>query len=561
MMSRILISTLFSILLLLQGCTVTPTASKLGNQCDEAMILLLSDKAPALLRAAQQDALLCAQLSQLIHVQNAQAKSESFSPDQRSFEQSSPHLQADERFQNARELIKDRYQSHEAVYTLILREYLIENDFACRHPIYASYFALRYETNVSYEDCNEPVPFYLFDSNQGGQLVSIDPKQVREVHLVFASEGEGVASSFGHVSVRLLVCPEASSSLEACRRNLFNHVFLGYVARIDGFTMNLLKGFFGGYDAHLFGSTFREVFRANTLLANRDLYSLPLNLSAQQVEQVVRDLSEIHWSYRGNYRFITANCATLLQDLLNKALQLEGHSDEELSFLRPDRLFKKLKNSPFARGEVLASLEEAESQGYFFSRNRIYYQQALFTLVDVIDSYPYASLKQYDQTRAVQRMYDLLVSDSVYSTLANNDYLLDAQLLLEERQLVYLRFDLFRKLIDIVIELQLLDVMEEKLQAVSDSLDKQLLQHCYVQPLMQMHMLVPRFDGIPNIGELEVFQSDKDWQCGSPQAQRKIFNMMASSVPDDHQQMKELKVLEQELVQTLDNIETLEALF
>lgn len=556
MMRCIPISALISLLILLQGCTITPKANKPENHCDEAMVLLLSDKAPALMMTAQQDALLCRQLSQLTNVHKIPTESESFSVDLLSSE-----LQADERFQHARELIKDRHQSQEAVYALILREYLTEKDFACRHPIYASYFARRYQAHVSYDDCHEPVPFYLFDSNQGGQLVSIDPQQVREVHLVFASEGEGIASSFGHVSVRLLVCPDMSSSLEACQRNLFNHVFLGYVARIDGFSMNLLKGFFGGYDAHLFGSTFREVFRANTLLADRDLYSLPLNLSAQQVEQVVRDLSEIHWSYRGNYRFITANCATLLQDLLNKALQLEGQSDAELNYLRPDSLFNTLKSSPFTRGEVLASLEKAESQGYFFPRNRMYYQQALIALADVIDSYPYENLEQYDQTRAAQRMYDVLVSDSVYATLANNDYLLEAQLLLEERQLVFLRFELFRKVIDIVIELQLIDVMQAQLQALPNSLDKQLLQHCYVQPLLQIQMLVPRFDGIPDIGALADFQSNTDWQCGSQQAQQKIFNMMASAVPDDHQQMKELKVLEQELVQTLDNIETLEALF
>ncbi|BFM48406.1 hypothetical protein THO17_05690 [Marinomonas sp. THO17] len=509
------------------------------------------NKAPALLAAARRDNSLCTELTYLLAVDNAVAD----------FEFSSSELLADKRFQYAKDLIKDRHQAQYDIFVAILRAYLVEEDFACRHPVYAAYFARRYQAQVNYQHCLDPVPFYLFDSNQGGHLVSINPQDVREIHLVFASEGRGVASSFGHVSVRLLVCPDASSSLQACQQNLFNHVFLGYVARIDGFTMNVLKGFFGGYDAHLFASTFREVFRANTLLADRDLYSLPLNLSAQQVEQIVRDLSEIHWSYRGNYRFITVNCATLLQDLLNEALQLENQSNEALGFLRPDSLFHQLRNSPLARGSELLSLDKAESKGYYFPRNRVYYQQALSALLDAIDEYPYASLEQYDQSRAAKRLYDLLLSDSVYNNLASNDYLLEAQLLLEERQLVYLRFDLFLKVVDIVIELQLLDVMQAKLKALPEGVDKQLLRHCYVLPLLQVQMAVPRFDGIPKLRQLADFQAKSELVCGSQQAQQKIFTLVASAVPDDHQGMKELKLLEQELVQTLDNIETLEGLF
>ena len=523
------------------------------HHCESEMLQGLSEKAPALASDAKQDSQLCRQINLLL------ADKHELSLD----EITSLSLQSDERFQHARALIQDRHQdeSQQKAYVDVLRAYLLEADFACHHPIFNGYFAQRYQAQVSYQECHDPVPFYLFDSNQGGQLVSIDPKQVKEIHLVFASEGEGVASSFGHVSVRLVVCPDKSSSLEECQQNLFHHVFLGYVARIDGFSMNLLKGLFGGYDAHLFGSTFREVFRANTLLADRNLYSLPLNLTAPEVEQVVRDLSEIHWSYRGNYRFITANCATLLQDLLNKALGLEGRSDQELNFLRPDSLFNQLKNSSLARGHVLASLEQAESQGYYFPRNRLYYQQALSALNDFVDEYPYSSLEVYDQTPASKRLYALLSSDFTYNRLANDDYLLEAQLLLEERQLVYLRFELFRKVVDIVIELNLLEVMQAKLKAMPEGMDKQLLQHCYVQPLLKVQMAVPRFDGIPKLHQLDEFQAKSDLQCGSQQAQQKIFAMVASAVPDDYQGMRELDVLEQELVQTLDNIETLEELF
>lgn len=539
--------------MLLQGCVTSEVAKEHATDCTLAKTAHAAKKLPFLASKADRSDELCHAVVALLGPDPLLKAA----PFQSGFQE----LQADERFFHIQELVSDRHQYSDLPYLSLLRSYLIEDDFVCRFPIYASYFAERYQAKVSFDQCSPTVPFYLFDSSVGGYLVEVDPKKVREIHIVFASEGEGVGSSFGHVSIRLLVCPDVDSSSEECHRNLFEHVFLGYVARIDGFTMSLLKGVFGGYDAHLFGSTFREVYRTNTLLADRDLYSLPLVLDNTQIEQVVRDLSEIHWSYRGNYRFITANCATLLQDLLVNALTLEGEAEAELDLLRPDSLFNTLKQSDLARGEVLNSLEQAELEGYYFPRNLIYYQQAFAALKQSGADYPYQSIQTYSQSRAIKRLHSLLTNDPLFQILQGNESLLEAQLLLEERELMRLTFNAFRKSAEILVEQKLLEKMIVQTERMPESQQKQLIEQCYIQPLKQITMDIPRYKGIPNLSQLATYRYDDSIKCNSLQAQNAVFQTVNSLVPNNNSLMNELKFLEQEMVQTLDNIKMLEGLF
>ena len=549
-MGRLLIGTL--LLVYLSGCAVQTESTLVYDQCvyhDEKLV----KKAAALFDHVPAQSELCKAISLLEHADiSSQDKAVAFS---------NAGVQPDERFFSAQSLISDRHQAEEQGFASLLVAYLTEDGFQCRHPIYASYFSKRFKGQFDYQNCSSSVPFYLFDTHVGGRLVEVNPRNVREIHLVFTSEGEGVASSFGHVSVRLLVCPSTNSSIEACHQNLFNHVFLGYVARIDGLRMSVLKGLVGGYDAHLFGSTFREVFRSNTVLADRDIYSLPLKLNDFEIEQIVRDLSEVHWAYRGNYRFITANCATLLQDLLNQALGLPEKPNSELNYLRPDSLFESLKRSSLARGDVFKSLELAERQGYFFPRNRIYYQQALDYLQESIEAYPFGSLDEYVKVSAPIRLMTILSQEKIYQTLKLNERLLEAQRLLEERWLMMLWFESFHLVAEIIIEFDLIQVLSVKVEQMIEGPDKQLLLQCYVQPLQQISSEVTRFQGIPAESQLQKLVFDNHANCQTVVAQQRVYELMESALSQENDSMKSLAMLERELVQTMDNIDTLERLF
>lgn len=262
-----------------------------------------------------------------------------------------------------------------------LAAYRADPAYACRRPAFAYYFAHRFGHTLDYRACPATVPFFLLDRDRGGYLVRVAPSRVRRIHIMFATAGDGVASRFGHVSLRLVVCPDVGASDQACDENLLQHVVLGYVARVNEFHLSLVKGVLGGYDAHLSGFSFMEAYRANTLLADRDIYSVPLRLTSEQTEQIVRELSEIHWSFRGDYRFFTNNCATLLQDTL--AAALAGAAEPEAlaaGYLRPDAFFSALRDSDLVQYDVLNSLTEAERRGYFFRSARPYYQQAFETV-------------------------------------------------------------------------------------------------------------------------------------------------------------------------------------
>ncbi|WP_198666655.1 lipoprotein N-acyltransferase Lnb domain-containing protein [Marinomonas shanghaiensis] len=536
-------------LAMLQGCAYKTAEKKavLVSDCEIFQSQSFMKKVPVLVQLADSHRDLCHALQQ-------------FSLSSGLSESELEWLSADERFTVLQALVSNSHQHPENHFADSLWHYVNEDNFVCRQPVYAAYFADRYGAQLNYESCPKMVPFYLLDTHLGGHLVQISPDNVREIHVTFASEGDSFASSFGHVSIRLVVCPDASSTIDACQKNLFNHIFLGYVARIDEFSMNPLKGVFGGYDAHLAGATFMETYRSNTLVSDRNVFSLPLVLSQSQVEQIVRELSEIHWRFRGEYRFFTNNCATLLQDMLNLVFTPEGSTTPDFTFMRPDRFFNALKNSSMVRAEVLSSLDEAESNGYFFSSNANYYQQAFLSLTKSVQTYPFPSLNAYARTPAPNRLLALLSNDDVYFQLTQNDNFVEAQVLIEERQLIKTQYNLIKTVAKLIDETQLLTRLKNAIQLLDKPEDRRLLQRCYVYPLMQVEADIPRFAGIPYGLELGEFDNDDKVECQSLEAHKVMSLVVHRLLPKNHALLNQVAVLEQELEQTFDNIETLKEL-
>ena len=303
-----------------------------------------------------------------------------------------------------------------------------------------------------------------------------------------------------------------------------------------------------------------ETYRSNTLVSDRNVFSLPLVLSQSQVEQIVRELSEIHWRFRGEYRFFTNNCATLLQDMLNLVFTPEGSTTPDFTFMRPDRFFNALKNSSMVRAEVLSSLDEAESNGYFFSSNANYYQQAFLSLTKSVQTYPFPSLNAYARTPAPNRLLALLSNDDVYFQLTQNDNFVEAQVLIEERQLIKTQYNLIKTVAKLIDETQLLTRLKNAIQLLDKPEDRRLLQRCYVYPLMQVEADIPRFAGIPYGLELGELDNDDKVECQSLEAHKVMSLVVHRLLPKNHALLNQVAVLEQELEQTFDNIETLKEL-
>ena len=134
----------------------------------------------------------------------------------------------------------------------------------------------------------------------------------------------------------------------------------------------------GKYPSRLFVLPLAQVIDEYTKTELRSLASVPLNLSRNEIEDVVEHAAEMHWSYDGNYFFLSNNCAVeglkLLRSGTNNT-QLVG-----LDSIMPNGLLEVLKGRGLADTSVLDDPREALRLGYRFDSFRDRYQ-AMFEVL------------------------------------------------------------------------------------------------------------------------------------------------------------------------------------
>lgn len=370
-----------------------------------------------------------------------------------------------------------------AAYATQAAAYFTQPDFSCRRPLTARVLEKLWQRAAAARPCADTLPF-LLDTEEGGrQLRQLSASRVAAVHLLFAGESGTTLSRFGHTSLRLVVCaPQRKQVDAACDEDLFEHVAIGFRATVDDLNISLWKGLTGGYALRLYADPFMKVYGAYTTDEFRSLTSLPLQLSAPERELLLQALSEVHWTYRNDYRFFTQNCASELSWLLRV---VSAVADAEPAWLaganvRPDRLFARARNSPAFAGAVLDDLEAAERDGFYFPGSAPYYQLALDTLRQRMTSAPaavpaiqFAEFRERDAARRRQLYEPALASAQPASPSPARAA--HAALVLEAWVERHLRRELLATL-----ALYYLDITQTLLQetAYFDSGERVLLQRC-----------------------------------------------------------------------------------
>lgn len=378
-----------------------------------------------------------------------------------------------------------------------LASFLTDPAFSCRQPLLADYFRQRYAASSPAPACTGEVPFQVASLYDGMQVVWIDPRRVRSIQVLFAGKGPAVASRFGHIALRLVVCPGADSTTADCDANLREHLVLGFQAHINELGLDMLKALTGGYRAYLFSSRFLDAYQDYAIGEFREVYSLPLRLEDGPREHMVRKLAELHWRYNGGYRFFTRNCTTLLQQALRLLLP-EAGSDRALRghYLRPDHFFAALRRSPLAEGERLLSLEQAERDGLFFSSTQPFYEQAAEAVRAGMQQPDFRTLAEYLHRDPLHRRR-ALATDAVFGArLVSDVHLRDAQLMLEE--LAFLRSEQRLKRAAARYFRDDFPARSALIQVRLDAAQQRIFNACLLGPIAQMLQPLPRHDGIPD---------------------------------------------------------------
>lgn len=261
-----------------------------------------------------------------------------------------------------------------------LEYFLLDPSYACRRPSMHRYFREHFGWQpADIDDCVAGLPIL----NAGHDfartpLVELDPERVYEVDYLFAEANDAWVSRWGHSMLRLVICAPGRQRGPDCRLDLDHHLVLSFRAFVGDVQLSSWDGLTGVYPSRLFVLPLDQVIDEYTKVELRSLASIPLKLQRDEIDTLVERSAEMHWSYDGDYYFLSNNCAVETLKLLRS-----GTARPELTALDsilPSGLLEILINRGLADASVLEDPREALRLGYRFDSYRDRYQ-AMFAVL------------------------------------------------------------------------------------------------------------------------------------------------------------------------------------
>lgn len=266
-----------------------------------------------------------------------------------------------------------------------LEYFLLDPRYACRRPLLHHYFSQHFGWQpAGVEACKSALPIL----NAGHDfartpLIELDPKRVYEVDYLFAEANDAWVSRWGHSMLRLVICAPGRPRGPDCRLDLDHHLVLSFRAFVGDVQLSSWDGLTGVYPSRLFVLPLGQVIDEYTKVELRSLASIPLKLQREEIENLVIGSAEMHWSYDGDYYFLSNNCAVETLKLLRS-----GTARPELAALDsilPSGLLEILINRGLADASVLDDPQEALRLGYRFDSYRDRYQAMFAVLRERLD--------------------------------------------------------------------------------------------------------------------------------------------------------------------------------
>jgi len=282
-----------------------------------------------------------------------------------------------------------------------LEYFLLDPSYACRRPSLHRYFSEHFGWAPEPADCTPGYPFLNAGREFGRTpLLSLDPARVYEVDYLFAEANDAWVSRWGHSMLRLVICAPGREPGPACRLDLDHHLVLSFRAFVDDVQLSSWDGLTGVYPSRLFILPLGQVIDEYTKVELRGLASVPLRLHPEEIRQLVERSAELHWSYDGDYYFLSNNCAVETLKLLRSGT---ARSDlVALDSIMPNGLLEVLIHRGLADASVLDDAREALRLGYRFDSYRDRYQ-AMFAVLKERLGLPQHSVEQWLELDAAER--------------------------------------------------------------------------------------------------------------------------------------------------------------
>ena len=258
--------------------------------------------------------------------------------------------------------------------------FLLDPSYTCRRPALYRYYQEHFGWAPAAKDTCAKTFAFLNAGNDFAKtpLGQVDPERVYAIDYLLAEANQNWVSRWGHSMLRLVICAPGRPRGPDCRLDLDQSLVLSYRAFVGDVQLSSWDGLVGKYPSRLFVLPLSQVIDEYTKTELRSLASVPLNLSRSEIEDVVERAAEMHWSYDGNYFFLSNNCAVEELKLLRGGTnnpKLVG-----LDNIMPNGLLAVLKGRGLADTSVLDDPREALRLGYRFDSFRDRYQ-AMFDVL------------------------------------------------------------------------------------------------------------------------------------------------------------------------------------
>jgi len=261
-----------------------------------------------------------------------------------------------------------------------LEYFLLDPEYGCRRPALHRHFSAHFGWQPAHaRQCPTDYPYLNAGLEpQRDVLGRLDPERVYQVHYLLAEPNDAWVSRWGHSMLRLVICAPETPRGPDCLLDLDQHLVLSYRAFVGDVQLSSWDGLIGAYPSRLFILPLAQVVDEYTKLELRGLASVPLQLPRPELETLVERAVEQHWSYDGDYYFLSNNCAVETLKLLRSGT---ARADlQALDSITPTGLLEVLRARGLTDDSVLEDPREALRLGYRFDSFRDRYQ-AMFAVL------------------------------------------------------------------------------------------------------------------------------------------------------------------------------------